>query len=211
VEKEPGHVELVHDARGALAMLGPLRIQILEGLRSPNSASGVARDLGLPRQKVNYHLRELEKHGFIEPVEERRRGNCVERIVQATARYYLILPQALGQLAADPETVQDRFSSTYLLAVAAQAIQDLAHLRQRAKEAEKKLATLTLQADLDFASAAERNAFAEELSNQIAKLIRKYHRDRKGGRRFRMFLGLYPAVARKEQKNEQDSKDRKND
>ena len=199
-------VELVHDSRGALKMLDPLRLKILEGLRSPDSASGVARKLELPRQKVNYHLRELEKHGFVEPVEERRKGNCVERVVQATARYYLILPQTLGQMALDPETVQDRFSSTYLVAVAAQAIQDLASLQQGATKANKKLATLTLQSEISFTSAAERNAFAEELSNQVAQLILKYDRQGKGSRRFRMLLGLYPAMERST-KGGQEAKD----
>ena len=46
------HVELVHDSGGALAMLDPLRLQILEGLRSPDSASGVARKLGLPTVSI---------------------------------------------------------------------------------------------------------------------------------------------------------------
>jgi DNA-binding transcriptional ArsR family regulator len=197
---------LVHDGRGALKMLDPLRLKILEGLRSPDSASGVARKLGLARQKVNYHLRELEKHGFVESVEERRKGNCVERIVQATARYYLILPQTLGQMALDPETVQDRFSATYLVAVAAQAIQDLASLQQGATEAKKRLATLTLQSEIRFASAAERNAFAEELSTDVAKLILKYDREGKGSRRFRMLLGLYPATERST-KSGQDARD----
>lgn len=186
----------MRDSRGALKMLDPMRLKILEELRSPDSASGVARKLGLARQKVNYHLRELEKHGFVEAVEERRKGNCVERIVQATARYYLILPQTLGQMALDPETVQDRFSSTYLVALAAQAIQDLASLQQSAAKAQKKLPTLSLQSEIRFASAAERNAFAEELSNEIAKLILKYDREGKGSRRFRMLLGLYPAKER---------------
>ena len=179
-------------------MLDPMRMKILEGLRSPDSASGVARKMGLARQKVNYHLRELEKHGLVEAVEERRKGNCTERIVQASARYYLIPPQALGELAIDPSTIQDRFSSTYLVAVAAQAIQDLAHLREKAEAADKKLATLTLQTEIHFASAADRNAFAEELADQVTRLIRKHDRQRKGSRRFRMFLGLYPAITKKE-------------
>lgn len=188
-------------------MLDPLRLRILEGLRLPDSASGVARKLGLPRQKVNYHLRELEKHGFVEAVEERRKGNCTERIVQATARHYLILPQTLGQMAADPDTIQDRFSSTYLVAVAAQAIQELADLRQRAEAAHKKLATLTLQTEIQFGSAAERAAFAEELSNQVARLTRKYNHDGKAGRRFKMFLGLYPAASNTDKKNDQRAKE----
>ena len=44
----------------------------------------MGRDLGLSRQKVNYHLRALEDAGLVEHVEDRRRGNCTERIVRAT-------------------------------------------------------------------------------------------------------------------------------
>ncbi|PYP89060.1 MAG: transcriptional regulator [Blastocatellia bacterium AA13] len=194
---------MIDDSHGAAAMLDPTRKKILEELRTPDSASGVARKLGLARQKVNYHLRQLEKRGLVEAVEERRKGNCTERIVRATARYYLILPQTLGQLALDPSSIQDLFSSTYLVAVASQAIQDLAHLRQKAKDAEKKLATLTLRSEIHFASAAARNAFAEELANDIARLIKKHDRQDKGSRRFKLFLGMYPAIAKKRNNHEQ--------
>jgi predicted ArsR family transcriptional regulator len=206
MKRAAANVKLVDDHRGAAAMLGPLRRRILEGLREPDSASGVARRLGLPRQKINYHLRELEKHGLVEHLEERRKGNCTERIVRATARYYLILPEALGELAVDPDAMRDRFSSSYLVAVAARAIQDLGHLRRKAEAAEKRVATLTLETELQFASAQARNAFAEDLSNSLAELIARHHVEQKGSRRFRLFLGMYPAL-KKEERREQDSQD----
>jgi hypothetical protein len=121
----------------------------------------------LLKEFSNYHLRELEKHGLIEQLEERKKGNCVERIVRATARHYLISPEALGNLASDPGQIQDRFSSTYLVAVAARAIRDLAVLRTRAEKAGKKLATFTLETNVRFASAADQHAFAEELANAV--------------------------------------------
>src|SRR5262245_33864629 len=115
-------LNLVGSAAGAAAMLNPLRLQILEKLREPDSASGLSRQMKIPRQKINYHLRELEKHGFIEQVEERKKGNCVERIVRATARHYLISPAALGNLGADPGHMQARVSSTYLVTVPASTL-----------------------------------------------------------------------------------------
>ena len=75
-------------------------------LGEPGSAAGLGRKLGLPRQRVNYHLRELEKEGLLEVVEERKKGNCVERIVRATARSYLISSEALGTLGSRPEEIQ---------------------------------------------------------------------------------------------------------
>ncbi|HKO58812.1 MAG TPA: helix-turn-helix domain-containing protein [Thermoanaerobaculia bacterium] len=183
----------------AAALLKPMRMQILDALREPGSASTVARQLGIARQKINYHLRELEKAGFIEEVEERRTGNCIERIVRAKATHYLIDPEVLGSLAADPDAIQDHFSSTYLVALAAQAIRDLGALREKADAAKKRIATFSLQSDVRFANAADRHAFAEELANAVARLVAKYHDDEaEGGRNFRLFLGAYPA-RRKEQ------------
>ncbi|MCI0413435.1 helix-turn-helix domain-containing protein [bacterium] len=200
-------IQMIEDNLEAAAVLDPLRLQILEGLREPDSAAGLARRFGIPRQKVNYHLRQLEKHGFLEAVEERRKGNCTERIVRATARAYLISPQALGSLAADPDKIQDHFSSTYLVAVAARAIQELAVLREQANQANKKLATFTLQTSIRFASTADRNEFAREVSNAFANLSAKYHDEKSpGGRTFRVFAGAYPAITKIHKKMKQEKK-----
>jgi len=96
-----GHaVELITGAGAAAAAVHPLRRRILEQLREPGTAAGVARNLGLPRQRVTYHVRELQRLGLMETVGERRRGNCVERLVRATATSYLIAPEALGGVGA---------------------------------------------------------------------------------------------------------------
>jgi DNA-binding transcriptional ArsR family regulator len=190
-------LDLIQKPARAAALLHPLRQRILESLREPGSASSVAEQLGLPRQRVNYHLRELEKEGLVELVEERRKGNCIERVVRATARHYLIAPGVLGDLVADPEKIRDRFSSTYLVAVAAQAIRDLGLLRTRADEAGKQLATFSLSSEVSFATVASRNAFAEELANEVARLVAKYHDEcAPDGRRFKLFLGVYPGMTR---------------
>jgi DNA-binding transcriptional ArsR family regulator len=194
-------LDVIAEPGRAAALLHPLRLEILEQLREPDSASGLARRLHLPRQKVNYHLRELEKEELVELVEERRKGNCVERVVRASARYYLINPATLGHLAADPDKIQDRFSSAYLVAVAARAIGDLAVLRERAEKAGRRLATFSLQTQVRFASAAARNAFTEELTNALARLVAQYHDEKApGGRRFQLFLGSYPSITKKEEK-----------
>ncbi len=193
---------LSHDD-GAMAVLEPTRLRLLGELREPGSAAGLARRLDLPRQKVNYHLRELEKAGLVRLVEERRKGNCVERVVQATASSYLIDPGILGPLAAEPERISDRLSSAYLVAVAAKAIRELAELRTRADRAKKPLATLAIQADVRFASKEDRNAFAEDLANAVAQLVREYHTPGgdESGRLHRFFVGGYPAITKPETVN----------
>src|SRR4051794_30965803 len=101
-------VAVIEDAAAAEASLDPLRTRLLSELAEPASASTLGQRLGLPRQKVNYHLRTLEEHGLIELDEERRRGNVVERIMRATARSYVISPAALAALRPEPRRSPDR-------------------------------------------------------------------------------------------------------
>jgi DNA-binding transcriptional ArsR family regulator len=188
-------IDVISNLTQAAALLDPTRLRLVEHLAEPHSAASLARKLKLPRQRVNYHLRELEKVGLVEMVEEKRRGNCIERIVRATARSYLIGPEALGRLGSEPGQVRDRLSSGYLIAVAARTIRDLAALRRRAESLGRRLATLTLETEIRFESSEARSAFAEELASMLAQLTVKYHRaSSPGGRTFRFFLGGYPAV-----------------
>lgn len=184
-------LEVIQSAAVAEALLPAQRQQLLQHLHQPDSAAGLARKLSLPRQQVNYHLRELEKHGLVELVEERRKGNCMERLVRASARAYVISPLLLGD--ADPTDVRDQFSSHYLVAAAARTVRDVAVLRRGADEAGKRLATLTVETDVRFANAAQRAAFTQELTETLAHLARKYHDTQTaGGRSFRFLLGAYP-------------------
>lgn len=187
-------LEVVRGAHAAKALLDPLRRTLLERLKEPGSGATLGRQLGLPRQRLNYHLRELEKAGLVSLVEERKRGNCTERLVRATATSYLISPEALGALGATPEERSDRASASYLMAAAGRAIRAVGGLQGRAREEQKRLATLTLEVDVRFASAAARAAFAEELSNAVARLVAR-HQHPGSGRTFRFLVAGYPAGA----------------
>ncbi len=186
-------VDVVEETERAKVLLDPVRLALLEHLEEPGSAAAVARRVGLPRQRVNYHLRELESQGLIELVEEKQKGSVVERVYGRTGQAYMISPSALGSLGTRPEDVVDRFSSAYQIALASQAIRDLGSAQVAARAAGKKLPTFALEVDVRFASAAKRNAFAGELSHAIACLVEKHHDERaKGGRNFRFYLGAYP-------------------
>lgn len=177
-------------------LLRPLRTRILELLAEPQSAAGVARALDTARQKVGYHLKELEKQGLVELVEEKRVGNCTERIVRATRRAYLVSAEALGSLAQGAAEATDRFSAAYVIAVAARALKEVARMRQAADDAGKQLATLTLDTEIRFASPAARAAFAEELASHVAKLTAKYHdASAPRGRVHRLVSFAYPKPA----------------
>ena len=178
------------------AVLSPIRRQLLESLREPDSASGLARRLGLTRQKINYHLRELERTGFVELAEQRQRRGCVERFVRVTARAFVISHDFLEGLAANPAHVEDQLSSAYLMANAARTIREVALLSDRAAKVDQKLATLSIETEASFASPTEFRAFSEELAGQIARLAAKYNRGGKAARRFRLFAGVHPVITK---------------
>ncbi len=200
----PVALQVIRDAAEASALLDPARLQLLECLAEPDSAAGLARRLRLPRQQVNYHLRELEKRGLVEFVEERRRGNCLERRVRATASQYVVSPEVLGRIGAPPSAADalpapDRYSIAYLVSVAARAIRELALLAVRAAQAHKRLATLTLDTEIRFRSAEERAAFAAEFTEALVRLAAKYHDGaHPGGRAFRCIAGVYPLITRQD-------------
>ena len=198
-------VYLIEDADAATSALNPIRRRILSELGEPNSAAGIARRFGVPRQRINYHVRQLTEEGLVEVVGERKKRNCTERLVRAVAQSYLISPAALGRLAINPARVRDRASSAYLIAVAAQVIREVGGLRHRADHADKQVPTLTMQADVRFASPDTQHAFAEELSQQLACLVAKYHdEEMPDGRTFRVLAGAYPAPVNTQGQNQPD-------
>lgn len=195
-------IEVIEDPAAAEATLDPIRTRILRELTDPGSATQLAARLGLPRQKVNYHLRTLEQHGLVELVEERRRGNVTERILRATASSYLISPAALASVAPDPQRFSDRFSAFWLLALAGRLVQEVGRLIAGAAAARQELATFAIDGDITFSSAADRAAFAEELGEAVTRLVDNYHdggpghqvASRPAGRRHRLVVALHPAL-----------------
>jgi DNA-binding transcriptional ArsR family regulator len=192
-------VTVIDDAAAAEVSLDPVRSRLLAALVRPASATALAAKVGLKRQRVNYHLRELERHGLVELVEERRKGNMTERVMRATAGSYVISPAALSAVAPDPGRAPDQLSALWLLALAARLLRELGELIKRARRSGRPLATFGMDTQLRFASASDRAAFAAELSEAVERLLSKYHDESAaGGRRHRLLVALHPSITRPE-------------
>lgn len=186
-------VEVIDDPAAAVVALEPVRSRLLSELAQPASAATLASRVGLARQKVNYHLRTLEAHGLVRLAEERKWGGLTERLLVATALSYVVSPSALGPVAADPNREIDRLSASYLIALGARVVREVSDLSRRAKEAGKGLATLAVDTEVRFRSAADRAAFTNELTDAITKLVAKYHDESTpGGRAHRLVLMGHP-------------------
>jgi len=186
-------LEVIDDPAAAVVALDPIRARLLAELAEPGSAASLASRVGLARQKVNYHLRTLEAHGLVRPVDERRWGGLVERRMVATAASYVVSPAALGRVANDPDRASDRLSARYLIALAARVVREVGQLLRGAKEQGKNLATLAIDTEVRFQSPADRAAFTAELTQAIAGLVARYHdAAAPGGRAHRLILVAHP-------------------
>ncbi|WP_433511764.1 ArsR/SmtB family transcription factor [Nonomuraea sp. CA-143628] len=190
-------VAVIEDPAAAEASLDPIRARLLAELAEPGSATMLAAKVGLARQKVNYHLRALESHGLVELVEERRKGNCTERVMRASAASYVISPTALSAVQPDPSRSPDQLSARWLLALAARLVRDVGALITGATKAKRRVATFGIDGEVRFASAADRAAFAEELSGAVTALVSKYHDEQaEGGRPHRLVIAIHPSVGK---------------
>ena len=186
-------VRVIDDPAAAAVALDPLRSRLLAELRKPMSAAALASRVGLPRQKVNYHLRALEAHGLVREAGKRRWGGLTERQLVASASAYVVSPGALGPVAPDPERVKDRLAASYLIALGARIVREVADLIRRAGEARQRLATLSVETVIRFRSAQERAEFTQELTEAINRLVAKYHDESApGGRAHRLVLMAHP-------------------
>lgn len=191
-------VAVLDDPAAALAALDPKRAEILAALATESaSATTLATKLGLPRQKVTYHLTTLADHGLVVEVDQRRHGGLTERIFAASASTYVVSPTAMGSAGADPARIDDRLSASYLLALAGRAIREVGQLVAKARRADKRLPIFTIDTDVRFASAESRADFATKVSEIVLTLAAVYHDDSApGGRWYRVVAFSHPKEQR---------------
>lgn len=192
-------VEVIDDPAVAALALEPGRSRLLAALAElaePASAAVLAQRLGVPRQKINYHLRALQARGLVREVGTRRWGGITERQVVATARSYLVCPTALGPLAADPGRAADRLSASYLLALAARVVREVGALMRAALRSRQRLATLSIDTEIAFRSAEQRAEFSRELAAGVAALAARYHAPEASGSRLHRLVVVAHPVSR---------------
>lgn len=183
---------LLDDLDTALVALAPIRRRILSALIEPASAAGLADQLGLPRQNIGYHLNALEAAGLVRLAGERRKRGFTERLFVAARNP--VLDPALLQAPPNPDAVdaQDRHAADHLIAAASTLVRDVARMRQAADAEGSRLLTLTVEADVGFATPADFDAFTEDVSAAVAALARKYAAP--SGRRYRLTAVAHPAA-----------------
>ncbi|MGH9118230.1 MAG: ArsR/SmtB family transcription factor [Acidimicrobiales bacterium] len=186
-------VEVIEEPAAATAALDPVRARLLAELREPASAAALAVRIGLSRQKVNYHLRQLEAHGLIELAATRAWGGLTERLLVATAAGYVVSPAAMGAAGSDPARARDHLSAAYVVALAARVVREVGGMARNAARQRSRLPVFGLDTAIRFRSPADRAAFADELTAAVARLTSKYHDERvPKGRWQRLTVAIHP-------------------
>lgn len=186
-------IALVSDTDKARIALSPIRRRLLERLRQPGSAASLAVELDMPRQRLGYHLRALEAAGLVRLLEERPRRGCTERVLIACADAFVLDPSMMGAPEPDAVDAADRFASDHLVRTAAAMVRDVARMRKAADAEGTRLLTLTIEADLAFATPRDFDRFTERLTEVVADLARSFVAPQ-GGRRYRLVAAAHPAV-----------------
>jgi len=183
-------VALLSDPEQVGALAPPLRREILAALRTPDTAAGLARRLGRSRQSLGYHVKELERAGLVRHAGERRKGNFVEQLYQATARRFVVS----WRFAADPErlaaTLRDQVSLARLADLGDRLQRDAAAWVERAAHEGREIASASVEAEVRLPDDASRAAFMADYVASLNALLAKHGRAR--GPRFRVALAAWP-------------------
>jgi DNA-binding transcriptional ArsR family regulator len=150
----------------------PVRSRIVQLLAAGEQSAGevgavIEREFGISQPAVSQHLRVLRDSGLAHVRAEGRR------------RMYAL----------------DRLSSRHLIALAARVVREVSDLVTRAAATGKRLPTLSIDTEIRFASADERAAFAEDLSEAVKSLVARYHDDSAtGARAHRLVVMAHPVM-----------------
>jgi DNA-binding transcriptional ArsR family regulator len=184
----------VRDQDTLQALSHPTRVQILEALREPASGAAVARRIGQPRQRVNYHLHELEQSGLVEPVGEERTGNFMATLYRAVARSFVVSPQVAWSDPRRMEAMRSQHSLETLVLLGERLQSDAAALLDRAAFDGAQIPSAAVTAELRFGCEDDRASFLNDYLKAVSQLTERY--GSKQGEGFRVVLAVYPEGSR---------------
>jgi DNA-binding transcriptional ArsR family regulator len=181
------------------AVSSPFRQRLLEALTTPDSAASLARRYDMSRQRIGYHMRDLEKAGCIEQAGERQQRGLTEKLYRTRPLAYVHSPPSSDLLSR-----RDRFSWAALVNLVGRTLADLVALRRGADAQGKRLATLGIEAEVYFDTPAQRKAFTEDLIDAVEGVLREHERPVvEKSRGFRVIVGAFPKPPERREKNDQ--------
>ncbi|HEX2840064.1 helix-turn-helix domain-containing protein [Hyphomicrobium sp.] len=197
---QPSELKLLDSIDQARVALTPLRRSILDLLKKPNSAGQLARELSLPRQKIGYHLKCLQKAGLIREAGEKQKRGFKEKLYLVSAPSFVVDPHILGGSERTSIEKQDRYASAHLIDAAANLVREVSRMKAAAADQGTRLLTFAIETDVAFARPKDMELFVAELAETLHAMVLKY-RPSRGGRKYRVLIGGRPTVSKSENDN----------
>jgi DNA-binding transcriptional ArsR family regulator len=181
----------VLDSREELAAIAhPTRLKVLDALRAADSAAGVARRLGEPRQRINHHVKELARAGLLRSAGERRTGNFVEQLFEAVAGTFVISPRLTWLDESRMKALRDQASLEHLVSFGERVQRDAAALLDRAAFDGVEIASAAVEMEVRLADGPARAAFLDDYLELVAGLVEKHATA--GGPTYRVGMAIHP-------------------
>ena len=196
---------VVRSPEQAAALLNPLRAEILAIVREPASAAEVARKIGDTPQRINYHLKSLEKVGLVRRVGTRQVRNLVEVLYQAIAKSFL-LSEAVGLNPETSERIKEQGALAHLITLSDRIRRDALLLMEQS-ENKGQIPSASLQMKVHLDSEERRRAFLRDYAAMLEELVSRYGAAGEGDENaFRVTAVIYPEIPKEEHRNEQKEK-----
>ncbi|WP_187274205.1 helix-turn-helix domain-containing protein [Paenibacillus sp. N3.4] len=174
----------------ATVLLNPIRGEIIAQLMEPASAAEVARILGETAQRINYHLKALEKAGLVQKVGTRQVRNLVEVLYRSIAKTF-VLAESLSM---KPETLQklkDQSSLAHLVTTSERIKRDAMLLMEQC-EANEVIPSASLQFQVHLCDEVQRQAFVEEYTALVEQMVQRYSAASAENQAYQVLLAVYP-------------------
>jgi len=186
-------VEVLDDPVQVAALAHPLRVAILDALRTPDSAAGVARTIGESRQKVNHHVKALVEVGLVRLVGERRTGNFLEPLYESVAGTFMVSPRLAWGAGDRAGALRAQLPLEHLVVLGERVQRDATVLLDRAAFDGEEIPSLCVEASVRFKDEAARSAFMQEYLELLQPLLRKHGAKRgSGDPAFHVAVAVYP-------------------
>jgi DNA-binding transcriptional ArsR family regulator len=185
-----GTVALLDDLEQVAALAHPLRVAILDALRTPDSAAGAARAIGETRQKVNHHVKALLDAGLLRSVGERRNGNFVEQLYESVASAFMVSPRLACTGQQRTAALERQLPLEHLVHVGERIQRDAIGLLDRAAFEGDDVPSASVEAEVRFPDDGARAAFVQDHLAALQTLLKRHGARR--GDAFRVALAIYP-------------------
>jgi DNA-binding transcriptional ArsR family regulator len=177
------------------ALAEPLRFRMVETLiAGEQSATGLARTLGVPTTRLYHHLEQLEKAGLIKVARQVRRRGVDERVYQATA-HELTLAENLLAMNPDPSQSKESLLSIARSVLGAAFDELVDAINAGRVRPSKSGSGLVLEHRRLALSAAGVAALARELPSWMDGFARRYPAGRRA--EYRLVFAAFPAMAKR--------------